>query len=109
MRFRLSFDRAVWLGGLLVYALETIMLGFYFRDYLASNLAWIIAWIVIYPIFWPDFRALVMALVPIIPLLDSYISPPSFAGVWAYLIWLGILGTIDYGQGDIRVRMAHAH
>ena len=110
MRFRLSSDRTVWSGGLLVYALEMVMLGFYFRDYLVANFAWIIAWIVIYPIFWPDFRAIVMTPVPIVPLLDSYMALPSFAGVWAYLIiWLGILGAIEYGQGDIRVWMAHAH
>ena len=110
MRFRLSSDRAVWSGGLVVYALEMIIIGFYFRDYLVSNFAWIIAWIVIYPIFWPDFRAIVMTPVPIIPLLDSYMALPAFAGVWAYLIiWLGILGAIEYGQGDIRVWMAHAH
>ena len=40
----MSSDRTVWSGGLLVYALEMVMLGFYFRDYLVANFAWIIAW-----------------------------------------------------------------
>jgi len=103
-------NRTVWLEGLGVFALELITLGFYFRDYLAANFAWIIAWIVIYPIFWPDFRAIVMTPVPIIPLLATYAALPTFAGVWVYLIiWLGILGAIDYGQGDIGIWMAHAH
>jgi len=98
------------LGGLAFFALELIMLGFYFRDYLTMNFAWIVAWIIIYPIFWPDFRAVITIPVPVIPLLDNYTPLPAFAGIWAYLIiWLGILGAFDYANGDIRVWMAHGH